>query len=514
MAVVERKDSKGSVFYAVNQWNGRQKSERVGRNRRDAERRDAAMKREIAAGTYQPPRERKDLSVGDLVSLYHGKRTIKSKDDERALSRNHLEPRPWIWSMPARHLRPAHCDRLISELRALTRPDGSRRLTDKSIMDVLALLKRVFASAMRAELVDRQPVLLERGTWNHTPKVREPYTAAEAMVLTHHHRIPWPTRVLIALWMLAGLRQGEGCGLKWKRLDDHTRPLAGLTIAEQWRGETLKTKRPRIVPVHPVLLAILREWAESGFEAYTGRKPTPEDYIVPELDGFGAWNCFGAHTSYRRFQEACELVGIRARTLHACRHTFVTLCRRGGARADVLERVSHNASGKMIDRYTHFDWAPLCEAVLCMDLESLPTAPPLAGNIGVIELPELTDEAGISLGETTGAATDLVVCSPRQSRSGSNKAVFLTDGATVQAGTQGAGGELPGQGRRWDHALLRSNEARQAKLMALAAADPAGAAPGLAFCRAYEATLRGNGQAALTALQEAAQALGLAGGGR
>jgi hypothetical protein len=46
---------------------------------------------------------------------------------------------------------------------------------------------------------------------------------------------------------------------------------------------------------------------------------------------------------------------------------MITWARRGGARSDVLERVTHNAAGAIIDQYTHFDWEPLCEAVGCLD---------------------------------------------------------------------------------------------------------------------------------------------------
>jgi integrase len=447
MAVVERKDSKGIVFYAVNEWNGRQKSERVGRNRRDAKRRDEAMKKEIADGTYQPPKERKSLEVGDVVTMFNGKRGNKAastKANELALAKNHLEPRSWLWSMPARDLRPFHCDKLIAELREVTKPDGSRQLSDRSIMDVIGVLRRSFASAVRAELCDRQPVLIEPGTWNHVGKTREPYTAAETVVLTHHHQIPQHVRVLAALWLLAGLRQGEGCGLKWKRLDLETRPLACLTIAEQWRGEALKTKRPRVVPVHPVLLHILREWAETGFEAYTGRKPTPDDYVVPELDGFGVWGCYGSHTSYWAFVKACEVAGVRYRTLHSCRHTFVTLCRRGGARADVLERVSHNAAGAMIDRYTHFDWEPLCEAVLCLRLERLPDAPPLTGNGGESGGSGSSEIVGNSRENPLLAGSQPASSTGRHLTPGGQTSLISDSGAAVQAAIQGAGGEPVG----------------------------------------------------------------------
>ena len=35
-------------------------------------------------------------------------------------------------------------------------------------------------------------------------------------------------------------------------------------------------------------------------------------------------------------------------------------------------RVTHNACGDVVDGYTHFDWAPLCEAVLCLRLPVRP----------------------------------------------------------------------------------------------------------------------------------------------
>jgi integrase len=516
MAVVERRDKQGPIFFVANKWNGRQKSEKVGRNRREAERRDAAMKKEIERGTYQPPTQRKEMQFGDLAIVWHGKRTNKSAAGEYAYTRNHLKPRAWLWKMPLSKLKPTDCDKLIDELRAETKKDGTRKLSDKTIADVLGLMKRMFAYAVRHELCLRNPVELEPGTWKHVPVVRETYTAAEAAVLVRNNRIPWPTRVLIALWILAGLRQGEGCGLKWKRLDPAALPLASLEIAEQWEGERTKTKKTRMVPVHAELRAILTAWAETGFELHTGRKPTPEDYIVPEVLKDGTLRCYGPHTSYHRFIEACELVKIRPRTLHSCRHTFVTLCRRGGARADVLERVSHNAKGAMIDRYTHFDWAPLCEAVSCLRLDGLvspPNAPPLLGTGGPQEAPELalgTESAGYSPG---GGSDRTVVCRPDDPKStGKNRTKRRHGQAFGQVVS--AGSPRDNNGVRWDATLRLALRARREKLNALAEADPAGARPGLAICRAYEATLAGNGVATIAALKEAAEALGLAGGGR
>gem|GEM_PF-4594710 len=49
-----------------------------------------------------------------------------------------------------------------------------------------------------------------------------------------------------------------------------------------------------------------------------------------------------------------ECGGCRA-SLHSTWHTMVTLARRGGARKGILEQVTHNARGDIVDRYKHRD---------------------------------------------------------------------------------------------------------------------------------------------------------------
>jgi integrase len=61
-------------------------------------------------------------------------------------------------------------------------------------------------------------------------------------------------------------------------------------------------------------------------------------------------------------------------------------------------------------------------------------------------------------------------------------------------------------------ALLGDVEARSVRLLKLADLDPRAAAPGLAFCRAYEATLRGDQSGTHRHLAEASKALGMGGG--
>ncbi len=75
MAVLERKYKRYSTFYAVNTWRGKPAREKVGRNRREAESRDAAMQREIKAGTYVPPASRARDVVGVFAPFFLEART-------------------------------------------------------------------------------------------------------------------------------------------------------------------------------------------------------------------------------------------------------------------------------------------------------------------------------------------------------------------------------------------------------------------------------------------------------
>lgn len=52
------------------------------------------------------------------------------------------------------------------------------------------------------------------------------------------------------------------------------------------------------------------------------------------------------------FQRALAAAGVKNRSLHSTRHTFISIARSNGARRYVLERVTHSASGETIDGYT------------------------------------------------------------------------------------------------------------------------------------------------------------------
>lgn len=429
MAVVPRKRKSGKVVYYVTvHWHGKQLWEPAGSSKRQAEQLDRELKKDVAAGTYQPRAGTKALTLWQWFESWMDTRRVRSAKDEERWIRLHVLPRHWLSKMAIDEVRPRHTDQLVRELQA----EG--KLADKSIGNVLGVLSVMFKAAHRAEVVSQNPVSLDRKTLRRAPaQEREPYTPAEVRVLTRHATINWPIRVLNALCLLGGLREGEACGRRWRDLYADSVPLWALHVRDQYDGAPLKTERPRMVPVHPELAEALEAWGREGFELYTGHKPRPEDFIVPNAGKRSKVRHHTRSSYYKAFVRSCALVGIQARTLHATRHTFITLARRGGAPKDVLEKVTHNARGDIVDRYTHYAWEPLCEAVLKLDLDAHqgPQLPPgSSGKTGqgpqwlgrrtVAELPATAESAQSSI---PGASTIFQQENrgPRKSRQGSRQ---------------------------------------------------------------------------------------------
>jgi site-specific recombinase XerD len=211
--------------------------------------------------------------------------------------------------------------------------------------------------------------VLPKGTLKRTQKAeRAPYTRAEVTRLLTDERIDIDRRVFAALAFYTGAREGEVCGLRWSDWDREAMPLGCLSLARQYGGAALKTDAPRKVPVHPELAAVLDAWWRHGFETVQCRRPTPHDHIVPmrhsKANHHGVKPHHTKSSAYKLFRAACAQAEVENRSLHATRHTFITWARRGGAPKDVLEKITHNAKGDIVDQYTHFDWEPLCEAML------------------------------------------------------------------------------------------------------------------------------------------------------
>ena len=106
--------------------------------------------------------------------------------------------------------------------------------------------------------------------------------------------------------------------------------------------------------------------ARAGLRGGLRPSPGPDDFIVPDPRTMAARTQSQATKSHKR---DAELIGIPNKGSHALRRFMISAARSSGARRDVLEQITHNARGAIIDVYTSWEWPALCEAVSCLEVD-------------------------------------------------------------------------------------------------------------------------------------------------
>jgi integrase len=307
-------------------------------------------------------------------------RTNATADDDRSRVYNHVLP--VLGDVILNELRPKHIRDFRKALAGKAklgniRPDGTRVKTDellsaRSQLHVLATLRRMLADAVADELIPSSPFVLKAGelprkvdadpTWRRTAVFTR--DEVQRVISADDDAVPEDRRTLYAVMFLAGVRFGEAAALRWRDYDPACEPLGKLVVERSYDTKTklvkgTKTDNPREMPVHPTLAAVLASWKLGGFERLTGRKPEPDDLIVPSRRGAHR----SANHMLKRFKEDLGRLGFRVRRQHDTRRTLVSLARADGARADVLRFATHGPTGSVVDMYTTLPWAAVCDEV-------------------------------------------------------------------------------------------------------------------------------------------------------
>lgn len=361
MAVVTRQTKKGPVYWVFTQGHG----ERVGMNRQAADRLNERRKKESKAGTFRPV-VTGGATVRSFLTKWLNARENRSAELERTMLRVHvLDGCPWLCAMKMEDVRPIHAKQFIQELKLKISQKSGKPIKPKYVANVNGVMKAAFNAAILDEVIDRDVWRLAPGTISKKSEPKVPYSRDEAAALlaaADRARLTWLT-----LALYTGMRAGEVCGRRWRDWDRDCAPLGCLTISTQYNDDPLKTDRPRRAPVHPELAAVLRTWWDTGFEVVYLRKPRSEDLIVPAYPRPGkTLRSLTRSAAYKAMVGDCARAGVKSRGMHATRHTFISAAQRGGADQKVVELITHNASGAMIDRYTHREWDEPCKAMLCL----------------------------------------------------------------------------------------------------------------------------------------------------
>lgn len=396
----------GPDVYQVNftDQTGKLRQELAGGRLEDAKRLLVQRRREVKEGRYVPGgAPSAAMTIETLGAQWIAERRAQGmrswKDAERHV-RLHIVP--GIGRKRVGELRPREVAAWVQSMK------DAGKLSAKSINNVHGTLHAILEVARFRELVVGNPASLPRGMLPRPSKKKQPrFERDEIALLLGDERIAEHRRVFYAMQALGGLRLGEASGRRWGDLSFDGPLLAerapgllhALRVATQYEDKPLKTAkdedvRERLVPVHPVLADILDRWLSGGFELQFGRAPRPDDWLIPDPR---TGKPRTQNQARRALARDCELVGIEARGTHSFRRAFISLARSGGAPKDLLEVITHNARGAIIDVYTTFEWPSLCGAVRCLRFalgDDTGEAPDCDPND-----PQVTTDASVPTGE-------------------------------------------------------------------------------------------------------------------
>ncbi|MCR5208439.1 MAG: site-specific integrase, partial [Eubacterium sp.] len=178
-----------------------------------------------------------------------------------------------------------------------------------------------------------------------TVLTEEEYRKLIAFSVSH----PNGTSLGMLLALLAGLRVGEVCALKWRDVNFESKSISvNATVTRICRSNarsTLAVGPPktaaskRKIPICSTLFCALE----------TMRLQSKSEYVISEKDGF-----VNPRTFEYRFHKALESAGVKNTNFHSLRHSFATVCAEKGMDVKSLSEIlGHGTAGITLGTYVH-----------------------------------------------------------------------------------------------------------------------------------------------------------------
>jgi integrase len=188
------------------------------------------------------------------------------------------------------------------------------------------------------------------------------YTREEIALLLTPGVLPERLRVTCAFLACTGPRFGELAALRFSDIVDGD-PLPRVIYGRSFHRQTGKFKATKTgavkwVPMLPELAEIFDGWRAQWVEDQ-GHVPAPSDLVVPGAMGGPQREPY----TLELWTAELERIGMRHRTLHNLRATFITLGLAAGARPDILRTCTHAKVTAGFYGYDRPAWPIVCAEV-------------------------------------------------------------------------------------------------------------------------------------------------------
>lgn len=322
---------------------------------------------------------------------------LRSRKDARSVLDTHLMPvfrdRP-LGAVTTREVR-EFVEMLRKKPHARSTPEKPRTLANNTVLNIYGMLRAIFGRAVREDILDKNPCKLgDEDLPEKTYAIEDfqkvqIYECDEVIALldlekTGAHPLPDHWRQLYRAVYWTGGRIGEVCALTFARVELDLKPLGKATLAKSYSSKNkevgpTKTGDIKELPIHPQWAPHFREWCESGYEQYTGRKPTPDAIVFP-AKGRGTKRGRLFHRSstvvLHRLHDDLDKLGFRKRRTHDLRRTFITMiANTDGINHKLLHRLTHSRGGAVIENYIEHKFEAVCREFMKVRLEKSTPAP-------------------------------------------------------------------------------------------------------------------------------------------
>jgi integrase len=343
MAVVKRPSKDGNRYQVRIQGSDGRWITETFQTRRDAEIRDAELKRKKRSGSFIS-NELRQMTVNQYVAAWDQDTAgTKSSASWRTsqLQMYRVYAQPIIGKYRLQAVTPALILKVLQQTKRLGR-------SSQTCLHVYNFLHKVFRDAVEThEILDRNPVKR-----NLKPQLEEKEAdfleVSEARTLLEHVR-GRAYEVPIWLGVFIGLRVGEIQALLWENVDLERgiiRVRRTYVRRERRFKEYPKGRRWHDVAVPPELLQILRRERAKRNEPYVAVGPNPR-----LRDGRPPL-CYESYL--KSLKGYCKSLGLKDLATHNLRHSTSTLWMEHGASDADMKMLFAHSSQKVTERYIHF----------------------------------------------------------------------------------------------------------------------------------------------------------------
>jgi integrase len=238
------------------------------------------------------------------------------------------------------------------------------------------LMSKVMGTAVNWEYISNNPV---RGTKMPERTLKRPHrflSVEEVQRLIASCKEP--TRTIVILATMTGLRIGEVLALRWGRIDPRRGTLLVAETCYKGHFGTPKTRASkREVPLAPVIMRELKE----RYVRSTDHSPSALVFATREGGPLAADNL-----RKKSLRTACKRAGLQPINWHALRHTHGTLLHAQGTPLKVAQaQLGHSHMATTLEVYTHTCGTAQRDAVNMLADQLFPNVPKFNSSGSAVE---------------------------------------------------------------------------------------------------------------------------------